>query len=172
MSITTEQKYHGAVFKELIDGLANLENPIYYSITPTNESRSGYVIEVIPKTQFNTQPIKLGLFIKHSSKRRTPWRYSFQYAHQMEMDLLKNECDEMFLVLIAGDDGIASINHSILKEILDENYDEVEWVSLSRKPNQSYRIAGTDGRLKSTLAKNTFPNLIVDFIHSSAEPAF
>jgi len=168
MSITTEQKYHGAAFKELIDGLANLENTIHYSISPTNESRSGYVMEVILKNQPNTQPIKLGLFIKHSSKRRTPWRYSFKYVHQVEMDLLKDECDEVFLVLTAGDDGIASINYSTLKEILDENYDEVEWVSLSRRPNQSYRIAGTDGRLKSTLAKNTFPNLIVDFIHSSA----
>jgi len=166
MTITTEQKYHGAVFKELIEGLSNIENSIYYSITPTNESRSGYVIEVISRNQPNSQPIKLGLFIKHSTKRRTPWRYSFQYVHQLEMDLLRDECDEVFLVLVPGDDGIASVNYSTLKEILDENYEEVEWVSLSRKPNQSYRIAGTDGRLESTLAKNTFPNLIVDFITS------
>ena len=165
MTITTEQKYHGAAFKELIDELANLENPIHYSITPTNESRSGYIIEVIPKNQPDTLPLKLGLFIKHSSKRRSPWRYSFQYVHQVEMDLLKDECDDMFLVLIAGDDGIACVNHSMLKEILDEHFGEIEWVSLSRKPNQSYRIAGTDGKLDSTLAKNTFPNLIIDFIN-------
>ena len=49
MSITTEQKFHGSAFKELIDGLANLENQIYYNITPTNETRSGYVIEAIFK---------------------------------------------------------------------------------------------------------------------------
>lgn len=165
MTITTEQKYHGAAFKELIDELVNLENPIHYCITPTNDSRSGYIIEVIQKNQPNNQPLKLGLFIKHSTKRRSPWRYSFHYIHQVEMDLLKDECDEMFLVLVAGDDGIASVNHSMLKEILDENFGEIEWVSLSRKPNQSYRIAGTDGRLDSTLAKNTFPNLIIDFIN-------
>jgi len=167
MTISIEQKYHGAVFKELIDGLSNLENSIYYSIAPTNESRSGYIMEVIPKNEPNTQPIKLGLFIKHSTKRRPPWRYSFHYVHQVEMDLLKSECNEMFLVLVPGDDGIASINYSMLKEILDENYEEVEWVSLSRKPNQSYRIAGSNGKLRTTLAKNTFPNLLVDFIHKS-----
>ena len=102
MTITIEQKYHGAAFKELIDELANIENPIYYSITPTNESRSGYIIEVIPKNQPNTQPLKFGLFIKHSSKRRSPWRYSFQYVHQVEMDLLKDECDDMFLLEAAA----------------------------------------------------------------------
>ena len=164
MTITAEQKYHGAAFKELIDGLANLEIPTYYNIKPTNESRSGYVIEVIPKNQSNFQSIKLGLFIKHSTKRRSPWRYSFQLVHQMEMDLLKDECDEMFLVLIAGSDGIASINYSSLKEVLDDNFADVEWISLSRKHNQSYRVAGSDGRLNSTLPKNTFPNLIIDYI--------
>jgi hypothetical protein len=166
MSITTEQKFHGSAFKELIDGLASLENQIYYNITPTNETRSGYVIEAIFKNQVSTQPIKLGLYIKHSSKRRSPWRYSFKAAHQMEMDLLKNDCDEMFLILVAGNDGIASINYATLKEILDENFDEDEWISLSRKSNQSYRVAGSNGRLKTTLAKNTFPNLIADFINN------
>ena len=81
------------------------------------------------------------------------------------MDLLKDECDDIFLVLIAGDDGIACVNHSMLKEILDEHFREIEWVSLSRKTNQSYRIAGTDGKLDSALAKNTFPKLIIDFIN-------
>jgi hypothetical protein len=78
----------------------------------------------------------------------------------MEMDLLKNDCDEMFLILVAGNDGIASINYATLKEILDENFDEDEWISLSRKSNQSYRVAGSNGRLKTTLAKNTFPNAL------------
>ena len=166
MSITTEQKFHGSAFKELIDGLACLENPIFYNIAPTNETRSGYVIEAIFKNQLSSQPIKLGLYIKHSSKRRSPWRYSFKPAHQIEMDLLKHDCDEMFLILVAGNDGIASINYATLKEILDENFDEDEWISLSRKSNQSYRVAGSNGRLKTTLAKNTFPNLIADFINN------
>ena len=166
MTITIEQKSHGAAFKELIDGFADLENPIYYNIASTKESRSGYVIEIIPKNQPNTNLIRLGVFIKHCSSRRTPWRYSFTLVHQMEMEELKDECDELFLVLVAGDDGIACIDSLMLKEILDEKYEEMEWISLSRKPRASYRIAGTDGKLSRTLRKRSFPDLLLDHLNT------
>jgi len=166
MSISIEQKYHGAVFKELFEAISSVSIDIFFRIVPTNVSRSGYVVEVI-KPNLEKETLRIGLYIKHCKSRRTPWRFTFKNVHQLEMRKLKDECDEMFLVLIPNDDGIACIDYQMLKEILDENYEETEWVSLTRKPKQSYRIAGKDGKMETTLAKKTFPIIITNFIEQS-----
>ena len=161
MPITNEQKYHGAVFRGLIDALEEFSEDCYYRFSPTNESRSGYILEIT-----NTiRVIKLGLYVKHSSKRRTPWRFTFQYLHQVEIDVLKDECDEVFVILIAGDDGIACVKFQELKALLDENFEETEWISLSRKPNSSYRISGKDGSLDTPLQMKSFPESIKNCIN-------
>ena len=45
------------------------------------------------------------LFIKHSSKRRSPWRYTFTLAHQEEVQRLYEGNEDVFVILIAGEDG-------------------------------------------------------------------
>ena len=42
--------------------------------------------------------------------------------------------------------------------------EENEWISVSRKYNQYYRVDGNDGDKKISVAKNIFPQNIVDFI--------
>ena len=47
---------------------------------------------------------------------------------------------------------------------LDENFQETEWLSVSRKYNQYYRVDGQDSKKKINIPKNNFPDLIIDQI--------
>ena len=62
--------------------------------------------------------------------------------------------------------GIACLNFEQLKEILDDNHEEQEWVAISQKLNESYRVSGNDGKLERPLAANSFPQVIVDHFES------
>jgi hypothetical protein len=65
----------------------------------------------------------VGIYIKHSAKRMTPWRFTFMKEHQEEIDLLKSNLAKVFLVLVCGDDGVACLSFSELKQLLDNQHD-------------------------------------------------
>ena len=78
------------------------------------------------------------------------------------MQALYVDHGQIFLIFVNGDDGIACVNYEQLKEILDEHYEEQEWVRVSRKPKQNYRISGNDGKLESRF-QETLPKVITEF---------
>ena len=59
--------------------------------------------------------------------------------------------------------GSRALITSNFKDVLDEHYEEQEWVRVSRKPKQSYRISGNDGKLEKPLPRNSFPKVITQF---------
>ena len=69
-------------------------------------------------------------------------------------------CKHAFLILVCNKDGFVCINNKTLKLILDENHDEVEWISASRLARESYTVKGSDGKLKFKLNQNDFPRHI------------
>ena len=105
-----------------------------------------------------------GLYIKHSTKRMTPWRFSFQKKHQNEIQKMKNKFDNVFLVLVCGDDGVVTLSYDELKKILNEQYDEVEWIAISRRPREKYAVTGSDGKLKYKIGENEFPDKILKIL--------
>ena len=79
----------------------------------------------------------------------------------------------MFILFAAGDDGVACINFDRLKQVLDEEYDPVEWIDIRRRPRQSYRISGSNGRAERPIARNAFPTEIIDYLASKvSDPAW
>ena len=163
MSITITEKAHGAAIMRLLEALGN-DLPGKYFSFETGNSNSAYLITGFdPAT---AKRIQAGIFIKISNNRRTPWRYSFQSSHQDELLLFNNNCGEAFTIFANGDDGFACINFASLKTILDHNHEEVEWVSVSRKPSSAYRIAGNDGKLDQAISMNSFPGIIVNYFDS------
>ena len=106
------------------------------------------------------------MFIKTSAKRKSPWRYNFKKEHQDEVRELFNSHGEVFNIFVNEMSGIACLNFEQLKEILDDNHEEQEWVAISQKLNESYRVSGNDGKLERPLAANSFPQVIVDHFES------
>ena len=137
--------YHGVVLSRLIH--SNIAVTINTYQTNSNAS---YVLND-----------SVGLYIKHSTKRMTPWRFSFKQGHQDEIQDMKNGLKNVFLALVCGDDGIVILRHEELKNILDEQHDTVEWVAVSRKTREKYQVSGSDGKLKYKIGENEFPNKVI-----------
>lgn len=69
-------------------------------------------------------------------------------------------CDQTFIVFVNDDDGVACLDFVGLKELLDDNFEDAEWVSVTRKLNESYRLAGKDGKLSGKSRRSSFPSTI------------
>ena len=141
--------YHGMVFARILHTTKN-ENSI--KAYPTQDNAS-YVIND-----------KAGIYIKYSTKRLSPWRFSFQKRHQEEILRIKNEIGEVFLLLICNDDGIVALSFEELKRILNEVHQEVEWISAARNRKEMYSVKGSDGKLEFKIGKNEFPDKIFNVV--------
>lgn len=137
--------YHGVILSRLVHG----SDPVRINTYPT-DSNASYVLNSA-----------VGLYIKHSTKRMTPWRFSFQKKHQNEILEMKEKFNEVFLILVCGDDGIVTLGYKELKKILDEQHEEVEWIAVSRRPREKYTVKGSNGKLKYKIGENEFPNKIL-----------
>lgn len=161
MSISDQKLKHGYVIAQIVleaskssDSRVNISDCI---------TRSAYAVTVYNKGRLAG---KFGLFIKYSAARRSPWRYSFITDHQTEIDLLFEEYGQVFVVLVNNDDGVACLSYELLKQILDDNHEEKEWVAVRSQLGSQYRLSGKDGRLDKKIARSDFPRSIGLYICS------
>jgi len=134
--------YHGAVLAKIaLDGrdasIRSYESP----------SRSSYVIDG-----------KIGLYIKHSTSRLTPWTFSFTKEHQDEIKKMESEFGRVYVALVCDKDGIACLSFRELKYVLDDVHGDSEWIRVSRRPREKYTIKGSDGKLRFKVAYSDFPS--------------
>lgn len=139
--------YHGIVFSKLIHFS---KTPITIKRFPTAGNASYILNEGI------------GLFIKHSSKRLSPWRFSLQKVHQDEILAMKNFPLEVYLILVCGEDGVVTLTFNELKQILNDVHGDTEWISATRNPRKEYTVKGSDGTLGRKVGKSDFPKKIFE----------
>lgn len=143
--------YHGVVFTKLIHGIDEVSCIRSYSKT----SNAAYIINN-----------DIGLYIKHSTKRMSPWGFSFLKAHQDELLEMTQNLKAVFVILVCGDDGIVTLPFNDLKQILDDEHGDIEWISASRTPRKEYTVKGSDGSLGRKVGKSDFPQKIVEAIQA------
>jgi hypothetical protein len=150
--------YHGATFARILHAT---DEQLAFKRYPTVDN-AAYVIND-----------RVGLYIKYSSKRMPPWRFSFQMKHQDEIASMRDVLDEVFVLLVCHDDGIVALSFDELKRVLDEDHGPTEWISASRTKRTMYAIAGSNGKLDFKVGKHDFPakifaKLIVQRAQSAA----
>ncbi len=141
MALKEYEFYNGVVLNRLI----RKGKPINIDIFPTTSSNSFMIND------------KVGLYIKYSTKKISPWRFSFTKEHQEEMKIMSDLLHNIYLILVCNLDGIVCIEYSELKNVLDEYYEPVEWVSVSRLKREQYSIKGSNGKLNFKIANKDFP---------------
>lgn len=134
--------YHGAVLTKIALEGRQADIRSYNGI-----SRSAYVIND-----------NVGLYIKHSSNRLTPWSFSFAKDHQDEIFEMSKRFNNVYIALVCGKDGIACLSFKELKNVLDDVHGDYEWVRVSRRPREKYAIKGSDGKLHFKVAYSDFPS--------------
>jgi len=139
--------FHGVVFARMLH-LAQRQ----LSIEPYSSSdNAAYILDGT-----------WGIYIKYSSKRLSPWHFSFHKRHQDMIAQLKKDVGMVFLLLVCSHDGVVILTFDELKQILDERHGEVEWISATRNRRQMYSIKGSDGRLNFKVGKDDFLKKIFD----------
>jgi hypothetical protein len=133
--------FHGVVFARMLHATQRQLSIKPYSLS----DNAAYVVDG-----------DKGIYIKYSSKRLSPWRFSFQQRHQDKMLEMKKTIGAVFLILVCNDDGVVVLTFDELKQILDENHEAVEWISASRNRRQMYSIKGSDGKLSFKVGKDEF----------------
>ncbi|MCQ9206868.1 MAG: hypothetical protein NG740_03190 [Omnitrophica bacterium] len=104
--------------------------------------------------------VSIGIFIKYSTKRLTPWYFTFMPHHIEEFfDLTKHKL-KTFLLLVCKNDGIVCLNVTEVKMVLDIEYTKNQGISVSRRPREKYKISGPLDNIKYKFGDNEFPEKI------------
>ena len=164
MTISHEDQLHGSVISKLVTSISSYSESLSINVV-VGKSSSIYTFNIFQNQ--TKKKLKIGVYVKISKKRLSPWRYTFDRAHQTDIKDLASSTDEVFIIFVAGLDGFAVLSYNELKRILDDNFDNTEWVSVSRKIRQSYRVDGKDSTKKIVLSKNVFPGKVLDCLKNS-----
>jgi hypothetical protein len=135
--------FHGAALVKLIH-----DKKILSVIAYPSAQNSSYVINN-----------GVGIYIKYSKKRLSPWRFTFLKEHQDEILEMKKKYEKVYILLVCNDDGIACLDFLQLKAILNNLHEEAEWVAAYRQRREKYSISGSDGQLKYKIGVNDFSKL-------------
>lgn len=92
------------------------------------------------------------LYIKYSSKRLTPWNFSFNYAHHVDILSLHKQFGKVVLALVCGSDGIATIDLEEFQHLLGAPSEKGGWITCSRKHREMYAVKGSAGELGSKIS--------------------
>src|SRR5713101_7631019 len=101
--------YHGVTFARMLH-----DTQKELTIKPYSASdNAAYVVDGV-----------IGVYIKYSSKRLSPWRFSFQRRHRDRINEMKADLSQVFLLLVCNDDGIVVLSFDEFKQILNEMHGE------------------------------------------------
>jgi hypothetical protein len=102
---------------------------------------------------------KIGLYIKYSHKRISPWVFTFDKDHVREIKEMNDLLGNVFVSFVCNDDGICCLDWKEFCRIISidsKNYPK--WIKISRKRNEKYSVYGIDGNLKHKIGNSDFPN--------------
>ena len=96
---------------------------------------------------------RIGVYVKHSSKRMSPWRYSFNIEQAADLLDLEQKFPDSFVVFVCGTDGLVTLSFADLHKIVSFQESQNAWVSVSRPPRAQYDLAGNRGELKYKISR-------------------
>ena len=138
--------FHGVVFSRLFHAT---ETPVTVRLCK-GLSNSAYVINE-----------NIGLYIKYSASRLTPWQFSFNRAHLNEVLLMKRKLSHMAVALVCGEDGMAVLTFTEFITVLGEIFEGTGWITVTRKRREKYGVKGSAGDLKYKVGDSEGPTKIV-----------
>lgn len=104
---------------------------------------------------------QISVYIKYSSKRMSPWSFSFSKIHIHEIRDMKNKIEKIFIILICDNNGICCLNYNEFCTVISiENRDFPKWIKASRLKGEKYSVSGSDGKLKYKVGNSDFPGKI------------
>lgn len=136
MGIRKSDFYEGAALRQLI--------------------KSDHSVAIEIDGSFFTINGTISIYIKYSTKGRTPWGFSFTTAERAAI-AEQSAKRETVIAMVCGGDGIAAITFNDFFELVDR--DGGGHVSCARKHDHHYKICGPNGELKRRIAPSQWPRV-------------
>jgi hypothetical protein len=95
---------------------------------------------------------RVGVFVKHSTKRISPWRFTFTLDQVSDLLDLESKFFDSFVVFVCGDDGLVTLDVGSLHQIVTFDDAEKAWVAIERKPRSQYGVWGNRAELQYKVA--------------------
>lgn len=123
-------------------------------------ARSGGIAGIRYEAPFFIANDSVLLFLKYSTKGRSPWAFTFM---PREQSLLRERASRSNVVigLICGADGIAGITYDAYRCIAEPRESSIH-VSCYRLHGQHYTVAGPDGELKQKIAPSLWQRILAE----------
>jgi hypothetical protein len=145
--IREHELYHGAALLKLV---SNGQMPVEIKPFLSGGGRASYVVNGT-----------IGLYIKHSSLRMSPWSFTFQPAHRAELVKMMAAFENVFLLLVCERDGVAVLTGPEIRMVLDTNRKAAQWISIRRGKREQYQVKGSRGLLACKVADSDHPKKIL-----------
>lgn len=104
----------------------------------------------------------LPLYIKYSKHLTSPWTFNFHYKHQKLYQLLVDNFGDCISAFVCGTDGVVALDHELLRQVLDNYFEEQESVTIRRKRREMYSVKGRDGELNKKIGRSSLNDMIKD----------
>lgn len=134
--------YHGAAVIKIV------HSGHFKTVESFGKNNSSYLVDE-----------KIGLYIKYSQKRMSPWIFTFDKEHIKEVKDMLDLLNNVFVVFVCSDDGICCLNWKEFCNIISIDSDNYpKWIKVNRKKNEKYSVYGIDGDLRHKIGNSDFPN--------------
>lgn len=125
------ERYHGLVIRELA-----IESPhgIHIKARDVHGIINCFVVNEV-----------IGLFIKHSSNRLSPWVFSFTKDNLTEIELLSEDTKNTYICLVCGYDGFLTLSLSEFNQIASRKKGDASLnLHVKRRKRQMYTVGGRE----------------------------
>lgn len=96
------------------------------------------------------------LLIKYATANRGTWRFTVRPDDLV--DLAWSADYIVWFVLVCGDETVCLLNEDEVREIIDSESTDSQWISVTSSNGRSMKVAGSAGRLKHRIRHNAFPH--------------
>jgi len=103
----------------------------------------------------------IGVYIKYSTKRLSPWHFSFQPLHLLELQEIDQKNHNVIVTLVCRDDGIVGLTFEEFLQVTDITSGSTESISINRRHREKYAVKGSLGALRQKIGKTDFCDKIL-----------
>lgn len=139
-------RYHGSFLASLIDN----------STSPVEISR-----EIPQDNHLYVFNKKVGAYVTYSSKRMSPWTFTFEPRHVCSIYELDGRHLDSFVILVCGFETTAVLHMSEVRLLLPQNSLSNSSITIRTGHDRKLAVSGTAGELNTKVAKTkTYERLL------------
>lgn len=120
--------------------------------------RSGAVQHIIFKPPFFIVNNEVFLFLKYSTKPRSPWPFTFTASEQLVLRTMAAD-KRVMIGLICGGDGVAAVPWRSYSNIASIRASAIH-ISCRRQHGEHYEVNGPDGVLMGKIAPSVWSRML------------